>query len=171
MLVDWYKYLGEIFNNTCGVLQGGVVSPLLFTMFLEDLPKYLNSKYGVTISDSKICHLLQADDLVLISETEYGLKQLLKGLEKYCNRWHVILNILKTKIMIFNKKYIIGPQNFAFVFNGIPIDETDKYKYLGTIFGNQNKTFQLNFKNTRTNAMKAIGSLRQKLKISLCVFP
>ena len=55
----------------------------------------------------------------------------------------------------------------VFVFNDIPIEETDSYKYLGTIFCTQNKTFQLNFKNTRSNAMKAIGSLRQKLRTNI----
>ena len=50
---------------------------------------------------------------------------------------------------------------------GILLRETDSYKYLGAIFTTQNKTFQSNYKNIRTNALKAIGSLRQKLKTNV----
>ena len=165
--VKWDNHLGNIFQNSCGVLQGGVISPMLFNIFLEDLPKYLNSKYGVKMDDIDICHLLQADDLVLISETEFGLKQLLMGLEKFCNRWHIILNLQKTKVMIYNQKYILGRKLRTFQFNGMSIDETNSYTYLGTIFTTESNHFRSNFKNIRNKALRAIGSLRQKLRKNL----
>ena len=80
--VKWNGEIGNIFDNTQGVIQGGVISPLLFNIFLEDLPPYLNNEYGAKIDDIKIDHILQADDLVLISETQSGLQKLIYGLEK-----------------------------------------------------------------------------------------
>ena len=52
---------------------GGVMSPTLFNLFVEDLSSYLDNSKGVTISDRKIDHLLFADDLVHLSETNTGL--------------------------------------------------------------------------------------------------
>ena len=47
--VKWSGHLGEIFDNMYGVLKGGVLSPNLFNIFLEDLPDYLDTEKGVYI--------------------------------------------------------------------------------------------------------------------------
>ena len=39
---------------------------------------------GVVIGETRVNHLLQADDLVLMSETRTGLQSLLNRLELYC---------------------------------------------------------------------------------------
>ena len=72
--VKWGGNLGEIFENLYGVLQGGVLSPNFFNIFLEDLPDYLSSEKGVYISHTNITYLLFADDLVLMLESPTGLQ-------------------------------------------------------------------------------------------------
>jgi hypothetical protein len=58
----------------CGVNQGGNLSPLLFIKYLSDMSDILCLHHGVVINDSKLnAHLLWADDLVLVSDTPYGL--------------------------------------------------------------------------------------------------
>ena len=77
--VKWDGEIGETFENLCGVLQGGVSSPLLFKIFLEDLIHYLDTSCGIKINNVIIAYLLLADDLALISETMAGLQWLLDG--------------------------------------------------------------------------------------------
>ena len=165
--VKWDGQLGDTFDNLQGVIQGGVISPLLFNIFLEDLPSYLNKEQGAHINDIKINHILQADDLALISETKAGLQKLIKGLEKFCQRWHIEINLEKTKVMIFNKRYIVAPTTLDFSINGGKIEETDSYKYLGTFIANQGDPFSDNFSLIRNKAMRAIASLRDKIRRSL----
>ena len=55
------------------------------------------------VRNKRVTCLLWADDIVLISKTEKGLKNSLTKLENYCNKWKMIVNTDKTKIMIFNK--------------------------------------------------------------------
>ena len=81
--VKWAGEIGETFDNLCGVLQGGVSSPQLFKIFLEDLVKYLDKSCGIHINTETICHLLLADDLALISETKSGLQKLLDGFSAF----------------------------------------------------------------------------------------
>ena len=47
--------------------------------------------------------LLYADNIVIMSETEEGLKHSLFLLEKYSDRWKLTVNATKTKVMIFRK--------------------------------------------------------------------
>ena len=57
-----------------GVHQGSVLSPLLFNIFINDIGDDLLLDDAPMLHDSKISHLLYADDLVLLSTTEIGLQ-------------------------------------------------------------------------------------------------
>ena len=103
--VKYNSRLSEIFDNLKGVLQGGVISPTLFKTFLDDLDEYLDKSRGIKVSDPSICHMLFADDLILVSETAFCLQKLITGLEKFCEHWQMEVNLRKTKICVFNKKF------------------------------------------------------------------
>ena len=166
--VKWNGELGEIFENFSGVLQGSVISPTLFKIFLEDLPNYLGSDIGVKVGDTLINYLLHADDLILIAETHVGLQILLDRLDKFCKRWDMIVNLLKTKIMIFNRKYKLNNSDDEFRFDGGVLEETERYKYLGTIISNQSKDpFKHNYRFLREKAIRAIYALRMNIRQSI----
>ena len=154
--VKWNSKIGELFENTCGVLQGGTISPTLFNAYIEDMQIYFAGEPGVSIGGLNINHLLQADDLILISETSSGLQRLLDKLSKYCRRWHLLLNVIKTKIMIFDKKYLATQTVSNFTFNDKRIDECTKYKYLGVIFSNQGPRFEENNKYVKDKSTRAM---------------
>ena len=78
--VKWNSEIGDYFDNNRGVIQGEVLSPLLFNIFQEDLPSYLDENSGAQMNNKRFSHILQADDLALISETASGLQKLIKGL-------------------------------------------------------------------------------------------
>ena len=60
--VKWNNSYNDTFENLYGVLQGGVISPTLFNVFLEDLPDYLDLTCGVSMNNIVITYLLHADD-------------------------------------------------------------------------------------------------------------
>ena len=95
--VKWSSKVGELFDNMCGALQGGTISPALFNTYVDDMQHYFENEPGIEIGGLRLNHLLQADDLVLMSRTGTGLQRLLDKLAKYCHRWHLILNVIKTK--------------------------------------------------------------------------
>ena len=41
-------------NSEFGVLQGGMISPKLFTEFLQDIQHYLKKDNGVTLNEQQI---------------------------------------------------------------------------------------------------------------------
>ena len=57
-----------------GVHQGNVLSPLLFNIFINDIGDEMCVTDVPVLHDTRISHLLYADDLVLLSTSETGLQ-------------------------------------------------------------------------------------------------
>ena len=123
-----------------GVRQGENLSPLLFSIYLNDLRHYLQASglQGVrceTADDDnimiflKLFILLFADDTVLFSNSKEDLQRTLNCFENYCDTWHLKVNISKTKIIIFSHRR--PSTNIKFYFKGEEIEIVNEYKYLG----------------------------------------
>ena len=84
--VRWNNALGNWFSIFNGVHQGGVLSPVLFSVYIDDLITDLKlSTYGANIGNIFAGCLLYADDIVLLSPTCHGLQKLINACEQYNN--------------------------------------------------------------------------------------
>ena len=92
------------------MLQGEIISPFLFALFINDkeLKLQYNLPNGICIEPLKLYLLLFADDAVLFSETREGLQNHLNNLENYCRKWNLTVNVDKTKIELFRKWGMLG---------------------------------------------------------------
>ena len=97
-------FVSRPFTSCVGVKQGCPLSPLLFNMYLSDLPAIFDTTcFPVVVNSLTTNCLLFADDLVLLSESPEGLQHCIERLGNYCTRWGLKINLSKTKIVIFNK--------------------------------------------------------------------
>ena len=116
-----------------GVRQGCIMSPLLFNIFMADLPEKLSKKDSVSSEDKqKVNCLIWADDILLLSETETGMNHMLKDLDVYCKTNGLTINFDKTKCMVFNKTGHLLRRNF--ILGNSKIETVRSYKYLGLVF-------------------------------------
>ena len=95
--------LSEFFDSNIGLLQGEVLSPFLFSLFLNDLELHLqqSTSAGLTLDQLSIYLSMFPDDAVIFSVD--GLQSSLNNLESYCRRWDLKVNVDKTKVVVFRK--------------------------------------------------------------------
>lgn len=156
--------LSDLFNCDVGLLQGEILSPFLFSIFLNDIEMHLskNIQDGVTLDHLQLYLLLFADDAVLVSETPDGLQRALDNLHDYCIRWNLNVNTEKTKIVVFRKGGTMG-QNDHWYYAGREIEVVNSFNYLGVVFS-CGGSFMQHAKYLSDKALKAMHSLLQITK-------
>ena len=53
------------------------------------------------IETKKLFALFFADDLVIFAETVVELQRMINRLLEYCDIWHLTINLVKTKVIVF----------------------------------------------------------------------
>jgi len=82
-----------VINSNCGVRQGGILSPMLFSIYMDDLIKELRlSGYGAYLGSLFVGSILYADDVCLILGSCFGLQRMFDICTKYEVIWDISFN-------------------------------------------------------------------------------
>ena len=78
MSVRWGCSILNVFNVANSVRQGGILSPILFNVCIDELGNILNnSLIDDSLSDKRINHMLYPDDLCIVCLSSAGFLKLL----------------------------------------------------------------------------------------------
>ena len=131
--VRWGNSLSDKFKVTNGIRQGGILSPYLFNLILDNLSKELNlAKVGCHAGSILINHLSYADDMLLIAPSAKGLQKLLSICSSFAIKNDIVYNTEKTKCMIFWPRVYIKEKVKIFL-QGEQLSFVDEFKYLGVV--------------------------------------
>jgi hypothetical protein len=100
-----------MFKALIGLLTGDPASPILWNLFLADLsmlPDFEDS----FLAGVRISLLAQADDLLIVSLSVRGLQVKLGSLEQWCAKNFILVNLIKTIVLIFGAVPIPLPRFF-----------------------------------------------------------
>ena len=129
--VKWGDALSEEFDIPSGTKQGGIISPNLFSLYINDVVTTLR-KQGLSCHFLKqfIACILFADDMALLAPSRMALQKMIDICSEHCREFCLSFNSKKSKVIVFGRssKDPLKPLTL----NGSIIDFVDEWKYLGT---------------------------------------
>ncbi|XP_023933975.1 uncharacterized protein LOC112042975 [Bicyclus anynana] len=132
--VRWAGALSDSYGLECGVRQGGLSSPTLFNLYVDDLLGELSStRTGCYIDGVSLNNISYADDMVLLSASICGLRKLIAVCEAYVEKHGLAYNTKKSVVMVFeaegktSKNLTLPPISL----NRVALERVNKVKYLG----------------------------------------
>ncbi len=127
------KSVSSLSDINCGVPQGSILGPLLFILYINDLP---NTVFSCEIG-------LYADDTVLYTSGK-SVTEVADKLQDDMNRvylWmcanRLSLNVGKTKSMLFATRYFKGCVDLSITVAGEVLEQMNVFKYLGFLLDNR----------------------------------
>ena len=103
--IKWGNETSTCFTITNGVRQGGILSPTLFSIYMDDLSFILSeSGIGCHIDDLCINHVFYADDLCLMAPCAIALQELIGLCYEYSVDIDLNFNATKSYSVAFTPK-------------------------------------------------------------------
>ena len=138
MGVKWASSTSYQFPIANGVRQGGNLSPLLFSVYIDDLLHSLQSApIGCHIGRRAVNVLAYADDIVLLSPSRAGLQKLVDMCETFALSRDIKFNVKKTVCMVFDPQrshgHLSGSRSPNITLGGNSLTWVTEFKYLGHI--------------------------------------
>lgn len=148
---DQYSRLHPILS---GVPQGSVLGPILFLIYINDLPKGLPHDIVVKLfaDDTKLYHIHQ-------NKTANHLQLALNQISDWAKKWGLQFSLDKTHVMYLGHSNKITD----YYLNGQKINQTNSIKDLGVIFDNELK-FDLHISDILKKAYFRAKKLFKKIK-------
>ena len=122
--------VSELRNVTCGVPQGSVCGPLLFLLYINDLPQILKNSQVSLYADDTVIYINNSD----VNLASNLLQQDLNLLHNWCDMNKLTINCKKTKFCVYGMRSIVKKsktQNLVLSLNNQILDKVCSYKYLG----------------------------------------
>ena len=168
--VKWNSSYSYRFNIKNGVRQGAVSSPLLFSVYINDLILLLReSGFGCHLGGFYVGCLGYADDLLLLSGSRSGLQCMVHIAEKFMRGKNLKFSTnvdpvkSKTKCIIFSKKNKDLRDVAPILLNGDPLPWVQQVKHLGNVLQCDN-SMRVDCSLKRGKFIGKINSLLQEFK-------
>ena len=138
--VKWNNTNSESFRCTNGVKQGGVLSPILFCIYIDELLTRLKT----ADTGCHIGHLFAgafgyADDVSLAAPSVKATKSMLKICETFAYEYDVQFNSSKSMMIVFNTTQKVP----SISFNGEIIKVVENAQHLGSFIGHNHNVLNI----------------------------
>ena len=142
------------------------LSPLLFSIFINDLGSELNmSNHGLPLANLNIAALFFADDIVILGKNRAALDQLMTIARTFFKNHHLELSITKSKTMLHDSS--TGKTTFSNHqdLKSLSLENVVAFKYLGvTLSSSPYGFFRTHNENVKIKARQYLQSVMSLVK-------
>ncbi|CAB4029995.1 Hypothetical predicted protein, partial [Paramuricea clavata] len=140
----------------CGVPQGSILGPLLFLLYINDLPECLNITRPQLFADDT--NLTASGDSM--NDAEFAVNSDLENLRNWLIANKLSLNVAKTEFMLIGSKRMIKDSHPNIFIENKQIKQVYECKTLGIIV-DQHLSWKSNTKNICKKITAGISALRR----------
>ena len=160
--VRWGNCLSAPFAVLAGVRQGGILSPALFSLYIDQIVHKLQSAgYGCSICNIFLGCILYADDILLISNSVVSMQKMLDICTAEAADLDLCFNANKSVAMRVGSRFKVNCT--ALALSGNTIKYVDCIEYLG-VFVKSGKCFTCTYDHIKLKFYRAFNSLYSKSK-------
>ena len=160
--VRWGNAVSRFISFECGVRQGGVLSPYLFAVFIDDIIQDITkSELGCKFRHSTVGIFIYADDIILLAPSIESLQNMLWICEKELAWLDMSLNPKKSLCMRFGPRYNVNCRNICTA-SGDCLSWTNSCRYLG-VYLCASSNFKCSFSNAKKFFYRSFNSIFGKL--------
>jgi hypothetical protein len=139
--VKWESYVTPPFSVTNGVKQGGVLSPILFGVYIDELLCRLKEAgFGCHIGNVFVGALAYADDIILLAPTLTAARRMLAIVRGFSREYSVLFNPAKSKHVVCGTD---GPTVTCLSLDGQQIELVNHSIHLGILIGEMTEKDQI----------------------------
>ena len=144
------------YSINAGVPQGSVLGPILFLLFINDLPDDLLSQIAIYADDTTVYDCQEETDAFSMLDQARCLESDLHDIVEWGKKWLVTFNAGKTKLLSVSKCHRATP--FSIPMNGKDLPENNSFRLLGLTFSNS-LTWNEYVEAIAKSAAQKVGSL------------
>ena len=143
-----------------GIPQGSVLGPILFVLYINDLPDKLNSNVYLFADDTKLFYKIKSP------EDAYTLQCDLNSLERWTEKWLLKFNTSKCHVLTLGKfENIVHTQRYTI--HGDELEHVFEEKDLGVVFESELK-FEQHIAQKVKKANQIMGLIRRSFSYLDC---
>jgi hypothetical protein len=153
----WLGHMSDYFSVSNGVKQGGVASPIMFTLYMDVLLHRLEAEgIGCYIGHYFMGCLCYADDITLMAPTRNALQHMIDTCQKFAMEYDIIFNSKKTKCICFSQR--IPSDLPPLRLSGDLLEWTSNVEHLGHyLTHNLNEVYEIQMK--QNSFIKSVNSV------------